>query len=92
MSTDQELSLVDCRNRGLGDLATVIEAIWGPRCNIHDGHCFVCNAWLMFDTLSRLTDTSTLDFYDENPEKLKARLKSKSKTCDDETAWKQELA
>ena len=56
-----ELPISERRERGLNDLAAVIEKIWGPRCSRHEGGCHCCVAWTMFDCMEKLTDTSVLD-------------------------------
>jgi hypothetical protein len=63
--TDDGLTWQERRNRGLADIASVIEKIWGHRCNQHDGHCGGCHAWTIFDCLAKLTDTDILALNDE---------------------------
>lgn len=56
-----QLPLGERRQRGLDDLAAVIEGLWGPRCLRNEGGCGCCTAWTIFDCVEHLTDASGLD-------------------------------
>ena len=49
------------RDRALSDMASIIEELWGARCSVHEAGCYCCLAWVMFDALVKLTDSSEFD-------------------------------
>ncbi|MBM1817136.1 hypothetical protein [Pseudosulfitobacter pseudonitzschiae] len=48
-------------NRGMGEVANVIEHIWGPRCNTHEANCATCHQWSVFDYMLASLDSESLD-------------------------------
>lgn len=48
------------RERGMNDLAAVLQALYGDRCTRTEGGCFCCAAWAVFDALDTMTDASAL--------------------------------
>lgn len=53
------------RERAMNDLATVIEAIYGPRCLRREAGCVACVAWLQFDVMDHLTEGTLVDLADQ---------------------------
>lgn len=53
------------RNEALDNLAIVITAEWGRRCDRFETGCASCIAWAVFDMMDKITDGSALDDHDE---------------------------
>lgn len=49
------------RDRALNDLAKVIRASWGDRCDRFEAGCTSCMAWAVFDLMEKVTEGSSLD-------------------------------
>lgn len=52
------------REDGLNNLAKVIEKLYGPRCSRTEPVCVSCMAWIIFDQMEKITDSSYLDMED----------------------------
>ena len=48
-------------NRGMSEIATVIEHVWGPRCTMHEASCATCHQWGLFDYMLATLDSDSLD-------------------------------
>lgn len=53
-------SLREVKEDGLGDLAEVIEALYGHRCGQREAGCMTCTAWTVFDALANLVHSDHL--------------------------------
>jgi hypothetical protein len=53
-----DLKLAERRERGMNDLAAVIQATYGERCSRREGGCTSCTVWAIFDALDTMTDAS----------------------------------
>lgn len=58
---EEKLSLRTRRDRGLNDLAAVIEAVYGSRCTRREPGCICCAGWSIYDMLDQWTDSAHLD-------------------------------
>ena len=47
----------DVRNRALNNIAAIVTAIYGPRCDRKQGGCHCCVAWTVFDAMEQITDS-----------------------------------
>lgn len=55
---DDEPPLSERRERGMNDLAAVVQAIYGDRCTRREGGCTRCAVWAIYDALDTMTDAS----------------------------------
>lgn len=60
-TSERTETLAARRERGLNDLAAVIEGVYGHRCSRFEAGCMCCVAWAVLDMVERLTDGSLLD-------------------------------
>lgn len=62
---EENLSLRERRDRGLNDLAVIVEAVYGSRCTRREPGCICCAGWAIFDMMDQLTDSSHLDLAEQ---------------------------
>ena len=46
------------RERGMNDMAAVLQSLYGDRCTRREGGCTCCAVWAIFDALDTMTDSS----------------------------------
>lgn len=57
MASD-ETSVAERRERGMNDLAAVVQSLYGERCSRREGGCTCCAVWAIYDALDTMTDAS----------------------------------
>lgn len=55
---DDDTPLGARRERGMNDLAAVVQRIYGNRCTRREGGCACCAVWAIYDALDTMTDSS----------------------------------
>ena len=63
--TEDTMTLRERWNRGLNDMAAVIEKIYGPRCQRFEPGCVCCMGWAAFDQLEKFTNSDHIELADQ---------------------------